>query len=55
MECCPGTGQTLLFLSSAVTKDFVVTEALVGKITLDLVSGDMWNSFVYCGSEQDVK
>ena len=32
-----------------------MTEAFVGMATFDLVSGDVRNSFVYCGSELDVK
>ena len=41
--------------SSDFTKDFVVIDAFVGLPTSDLISGDVWNSFVYCGSELDVK
>ena len=55
MEVCSGTGQNLSVFSSDFTKDFVVTEAFVGMTTLDLVSGDVRNSFLYCGSELDVK
>ena len=41
---------------SDFTKDFVVVvEAFVGVVTVDFVSGDLGNSFVYCGSELDVK
>ena len=38
---------------SDFTKDFV--EAFLGVVTVDFVSGDLGNSFVYCGSELDVK
>jgi hypothetical protein len=55
MEFCSGTGQNLSVFSSDFTNDFVVTEAFVGVTTLDLVSGDVGNSFLYCGSELDVK
>jgi hypothetical protein len=55
MDFCSGTGQNLSVFSSDFTKDFVATEAFVGLATLDLVSGDVWNSFLYCGSELDVK
>ena len=55
MDFCSGTGQNLSVFSSDFTKDFVVTEAFVGLTTLDLVSGDVRNSFLYCGSELDVK
>ncbi len=55
MDFCSGTGQNLSVFSSDFTKDFVVTEAFVGMTTLDLVSGDVRNSFLYCGSELDVK
>ena len=55
MEVCSGTGQNLSVFSSDFTKDFVVTEAFVGMTTLDLVSGDMWNRFLYSGLELDVK
>jgi hypothetical protein len=41
---------------SDFTKDFVVVvEAFVGVVTVDFVSGDVRNSFLYCGSELDVK
>jgi hypothetical protein len=37
-------------------KDFVVVvEAFVCIVTLDFASGDVRNSFLYCGSELDVK
>ena len=55
MDFCSGTGQNLPVLISDLTKDFVMTEAFVGMATFDLVSGDVRNSFVYCGSELDVK
>ncbi len=55
MDFCSGTGQNLSVFNSDSAKDFVVTEAFVVLATLDLVSGDMRNSFVYCGSELDVK
>ena len=55
MEVCSGTCQNLLVFSRDFTKDFVVTEAFVGMTTLDLVSSDVRNSFLYCGSELDVK
>ena len=41
---------------SDFTKDFVVfVEAFVGVVTVDFVSSDVRNSFLYCGSELDVK
>ena len=41
---------------SDFTKDFVVVvEAFVGVVTVGFISGDLGNSFVYCGSELDVK
>ena len=41
---------------SDFTKDFVVfVEAFVGVVTVDFVSGNVRNSFLYCGSELDVK
>ena len=55
MDFCSGTGKNLSVFSSDFTKDFVVTEAFVGLTTLDLVSGYVRNSFLYCGSELDVK
>ncbi len=46
----------LSVFTSDFTKDFVVVvEAFVGVVTGDFVSGDVGNSFVYCGSELDVK
>ena len=37
-------------------KDFVVVvDAFVGVVSVDFVSCDVGNSFVYCGSELDVK
>jgi len=55
MDFCSGNGQNLSVRSSDFTKDFVVIDAFVGLPTSDLISGDVWNSFVYCGSELDVK
>jgi hypothetical protein len=52
MDFCSGTGHVF---NSDFAKDFVVTEAFVVLAKLDLVSGDVRNSFVYCGSELDVK
>ena len=52
LDFCSGTGQVF---NSDFAKDFVVTEAFVVLATLDLVSGDVRNSFVYCESELDVK
>jgi len=41
---------------SDFTKDFVVVvEAFVGVVAVGFVFGDLGNSFVYCGSELDVK
>ncbi len=48
-------GQNLPVLISDLLKDFVMTDAFVGMATFDLVSGDVRNSFKYCGSELDVK
>ena len=46
----------LFVFISDFTKDFVVVvEAFVGVVTVDFVSGDSGNNFVYCGSELDVK
>jgi hypothetical protein len=48
--------QNLSVFSSDFTKDFVVVvEAFIGIVTVDFVSGDVRNSFLYCGSELDVK
>ena len=55
MDVCSGSGQNLLVFSSVLTKDFVVAVVFVGMTTLDLVSGDVSNSFLYRGSETDVK
>ncbi len=33
----------------------VVVEAFVGIVTVSFVSGDVRNSFLYCGPELDVK
>jgi hypothetical protein len=55
MVFCSGTGQNLSVVSSDFTKDFVVTEDFVGLTTLDLVSSEVRNSFLYCGSDLDVK
>ena len=44
-----------MVFSSVLTKDFVVAVVFVGMTTLDLVSGDVRNSFLYRGSETDVK
>ena len=47
--------QNLSVFSSDFTKDFVVVvEAFVGIVTV-VFSGDTRNSFLYCGSELDVK
>jgi hypothetical protein len=55
MNFCSGTGQNLSVFISDFTKDFVVmVEAFVGIVMVDL-SGDMRNSFLYCGSELDVR
>ena len=41
---------------SDFTKDFVVVvEAFVGVVAVGFVFSDLGNSFVYCGSELDVK
>ena len=46
----------LFVFISDFTKDFdVVFEAFVGVVTVDFVFGDVRNSFLYCGSELDVK
>ncbi len=46
--------QNLSVFSSDFTKDFVVVvEALLGIAVV--LSGDVRNSFLYCGSELDVK
>ena len=55
MDFCSVSGQNLPVFSSDLTKDLVMTEAFVGMATFGLVSGDVRNSFVYCGSELDVK
>ncbi len=48
--------QNLSVFSSDFTKDFVVVvESFVGIVTVNSVSGDVRNSFLYCGSELDVK
>ena len=54
MDVCSGSGQNLLVFSSVLTKDFVVAVVFVGMTTLDLVSGDVRNSFLYRGLETDV-
>jgi hypothetical protein len=55
MNFCSGTGKNLSVFISDFTKDFVVVvEAFVGIVTVDL-SGDVRNSFLYCGSELDVR
>jgi len=55
MNFCSGTGQNLSVISD-FTKDFVVVvEAFVGIVTVDFKSGDVRNSFLYCGSELDVR
>jgi hypothetical protein len=47
--------QNLSVFSSDFTKDFVlVVEAFMGIVTVDFVSGDVRNSFLYCGSELDL-
>jgi hypothetical protein len=47
--------QNLFVFSSDFTKDFVVVVgAFIGMVTVDFVSGDGRNSFLYCGSELDV-
>ncbi len=51
MNFCSGTGQNLSFIGD-FTKDFVVVcEAFVGVGTVGFLSGDVRNSFLYCGSE----
>jgi len=56
MNFCSGTGPNLSVFSSDFTKDFIeVVEAFVGIVTVDFISGDVRNSFLYCGSELDVK
>ena len=48
--------QNLFVFSSDFTNDFVVVVgAFVGIVTVDFVSGDGRNIFLYCGSELDVK
>jgi hypothetical protein len=48
--------QNLSVFSSDFTKDFVVVvEAFVGVVTVGFVSSFLRNSFLYCGSEFDVK
>ena len=48
--------QNLSVFSSDFTKDFVVVvESFVGIVTVNFVSGDVRNRFLYCGSELDVK
>jgi hypothetical protein len=48
--------QNLSVFSFDFTKDFVrVVEAFVGIVTVGFFSGDVRNSFLYCGSELDVK
>ena len=45
-----------LSVISDLTKDFVVVvEAFVGVVTVDFISGDARNGFLYCGLELDVK
>ncbi len=55
MDTCSGSGQNLLVFNSVLTKDFVVAVVFVGITTLDLVSGDVRNGFLYHESEADVK
>ena len=55
MDFCSVSGQNLPVFISDLTKDLVMTEAFIGMATFGLVSGDVRNSFVYCGSELDVK
>ena len=55
MDFCSVSGQNFPVFISDLTKDLVMTEAFVGMATFGLVSGDVRNSFVYCGSELDVK
>ena len=48
--------QNLSVFISDFTKDFVVVfEAFVGVVTVDFLSSGVRNSFLYCGSELDVK
>ncbi len=48
--------QNLSVFSSDFRKDFVVVvEAFVGIVTVNYISSDVRNSFLYCGSELDVK
>ena len=48
--------QNLSVFISDFTKDFVVVvKAFVGVVLVDFVSGDVRKSFLYCGSELDVK
>ena len=48
--------QNLSVFISDFTKDSVfVVEAVLGVVAVGFVSGDLGNSFVYCGSELDVK
>ena len=48
--------QNLSVFISDFTKDFVVVvEALLGIVAVVFSSGDVRNSFLYCGSELDVK
>ena len=56
MNFCSGTGQNLSVFIGDFMKDFVVVvEAFLGIVTVDFVSGDVRNSFLYCGSELDVR
>ena len=55
MYFCSVSGQNLPVFISDLTKDLVMTEAFVGMATFGLVSGDVRNSFLYCGAELDVK
>ena len=57
MDFCSGSGQNLLVFSCTLKKDFLVAVVFVGMTTVDLVSGDgdVRNSFLYRGSELDVK
>ncbi len=48
--------QNLFVFSSDFMNDcVVVVGAFVGMVTVNFVSGDGRNSFLYCGSELDVK
>ena len=48
--------QNCSVFSSDFTKDFVVVvEAFVGIVKVGFISDDVRNSFLYCGSELDVK